>query len=592
MKKREKNNDKSDKKPKSSSSPKEILTFLKPYRLLIVGLLLFIGSSSVLNLAIPRLLGNVIDSYQKSPDLSLVSQISLIFVLALAIFGFTIVQIFITTWSSEKIARDLRLKLAQKVSKSSYQWVNKRTPSELLTNFTSDVDSVKNLITQGLVAAFSAFILLFGSIFLLLTTNLRLGFIAISILPIIIIAFGLIFGRVGGLFRKAQENLSQINKVINESVIGAALIRILNSQIYEETKFETVNARSKEIGYGIVDLFSSLIPIVNLVSNMAIVIILWFGGNLIQQNELTLGQFSSFLSYFSLLITPIFILGFVSSTISRSSVSLSRINSVLDDDEGMVADSKDKIAKKITGKIEFKNVSLSYGKRTVLKDISFVIMPNTRNAMLGPTAAGKTQMFSLITGLVKPTSGVILIDDLPLDSYDQKSLFGQLGLVFQDSILFNSSLKENILLSSEEAGTDEQNLNRAIATANLSELIESMPQKLATIVSERGSNLSGGQKQRIMLARALSLDPKILLLDDFTARVDIHTERTILSDLKKNYQDLTLISITQKIESIMDYDQILLFMEGELLISGKHSQLIQESIEYKQIWESQQTTEA
>jgi ATP-binding cassette subfamily B protein len=190
-----------------------------------------------------------------------------------------------------------------------------------------------------------------------------------------------------------------------------------------------------------------------------------------------------------------------------------------------------------------------------------------------------------------------LIDGIDLQDFDKKSLFSQLGLVFQDSIIFNTTLRENISFSEDfQKDKTKKNevdilLQKAIQTATLEDLITSLPDGLETQISERGSNLSGGQKQRLMLARSLAINPKILLLDDFTARVDINTEKQILKNLSQNYPDLTLISITQKIDPIKDYDQIFLFMEGELLASGKHDYLLQNSLEYEQIWESQQSAE-
>jgi ATP-binding cassette subfamily B protein len=192
----------------------------------------------------------------------------------------------------------------------------------------------------------------------------------------------------------------------------------------------------------------------------------------------------------------------------------------------------------------------------------------------------------LLTGLLTPSKGEIFIDGKNINEYDKESLHSQVGFVFQDSILFNLSLRENIAFSNV-AG--DAYLDKAIKTAELEDFIDTLPEKLDTIVSERGTSLSGGQKQRIMLARALALNPKILLLDDFTSRVDNRTEAKILSNIAKNYPDLTLISVTQKIQSVEHYDQIVLLMEGEVLAKGTHEELIKSSTEYVQIYDSQKS---
>jgi ATP-binding cassette subfamily B protein len=263
--------------------------------------------------------------------------------------------------------------------------------------------------------------------------------------------------------------------------------------------------------------------------------------------------------------------------LSRAGVSLKRINEVLD---APIKKNTGTLKKTIQGKIEFKNVS--YGP--ILKDISFTIEPQTRTAIIGPTGGGKTQLFYLMSGLIAPSSGEILIDGTPIQEYDQETLFTQIGLVFQDSIIFNATLRENISLQ----GKGE--IEKALEVAELDELVKDLPQGLNTMISERGTSLSGGQKQRLMLARALAIHPKVLLLDDFTARVDITTEKSILNNINKEYIDITIVSITQKIEPIKSYDHIIVLMEGELVGEGRHDDLLNTSFEYQQIYQSQQTT--
>lgn len=228
-----------------------------------------------------------------------------------------------------------------------------------------------------------------------------------------------------------------------------------------------------------------------------------------------------------------------------------------------------------------------YGDKPALKDVSLSIKAGSQTAIIGPTAAGKSQLLYLLTGLIKPGSGTIEFDGRNLTDYNREAFHGQIGFVFQDSIIFNMSLRENIAFS--KTVTDES-LEKAIDTSELRDFIDSLPQKLDTIVSERGVSLSGGQKQRIMLARALALNPKILLLDDFTARVDKKTEQTILCNLQNNYPDLTLISVTQRISPVKGFDQIVLLMEGEVIAHGKHKELKETCTEYAQIYNSQRST--
>jgi ATP-binding cassette subfamily B protein len=241
----------------------------------------------------------------------------------------------------------------------------------------------------------------------------------------------------------------------------------------------------------------------------------------------------------------------------------------------------------LRGDIDLRHVVVKFGDKVALKDVSLSVKAGTRTAVIGPTAAGKTQLLYLLTGLLAPTSGSVEYDGRSIDEYDKTTLHQQVGFVFQDATMFNLTLRENIGFSKTVKDAD---LEKAIATAELKEFVDGLPQRLETVVSERGTSLSGGQKQRIMLARALALNPRVLLLDDFTARVDTTTERKILENVRRNYPGLTLLSVTQKIAPVEDYDQIVLLMEGEVLAAGTHQLLLETCPEYVQIYDSQRST--
>jgi len=352
----------------------------------------------------------------------------------------------------------------------------------------------------------------------------------------------------------------------------------------EYNKFLDANTEAKNLGLSILKLFATLIPIVVFVANMASLVILALGGHYVITGAMSLGDFAAFSSYLVILIFPIIIIGFISNFIVQASVSYARIYAVLDAPE---TEDTGTVSTPLKGKIEMQHVSVIYGDKPALKSVSLTIESGSRTAVIGPTAAGKTQLLHLLTGLIQPNSGSILFDGLSINDYDKETFQHQIGFVFQDSVIFNMSLRENIAFN--EKVTDAS-LSKAIETSELSDFILSLPQGLDTIVSERGTSLSGGQKQRIMLARALALNPKILLLDDFTARVDSQTEQKILSNVAKNYPEITLLSVTQKIASVVDYGQIILLEEGEILASGTHEWLMETCPEYVQIFNSQRST--
>jgi len=352
----------------------------------------------------------------------------------------------------------------------------------------------------------------------------------------------------------------------------------------EFDKFLKANTEARDIGLSILRLFAGLIPVITFTANMATLSILALGGHFVINNTMSLGDFAAFNSYLSQLIFPILVIGFMSNIIAQATASFQRINSVL---EATDTSETGTVIETLRGEIELKDVSIIYGQRPALKHISFAVKAGSKIAVIGPTAAGKSQLLFLLTGLIKPNEGTILFDGRNIDDYDSESFHSQVGFVFQDSIIFNMSIRENIAFS--DTVTDES-LEKAINTAELRDFVDALPDQLSTIVSERGASLSGGQKQRIMLARALAINPKVLLLDDFTARVDTGTENKILANVQQNYPGLTLISVTQKIASVEHYDKIILLMEGEIIASGTHDELMHSSPEYVQIFNSQQST--
>ncbi len=574
------------KKEKQQGPPKPkgpgLTSLLKPYRTMVALLIFFALLSNGINLALPRIIAAGIDDY---PSHYTLNKILIEFIsAAVIIFIFTYLQSIVQTNTAERVARDLRTKLASKISIQSFMSVEKANPSRLLTNLTADVDSVKLFVSQAIVTIASSLIIIIGACIMLFSINWKLAFVVITIIPIIATAFYMVTKRVRPIFMKGREIIDRLNKVINESILGSALIRVINSQQPEYEKFLSANEQAKTLGLSILRLFAWLIPVIVFTASLAGTSILTLGGKFVINGTMTLGDFAAFNAYLSLLIFPIILIGFMSNLIAQSSASYQRLHMVLD-----MPDPKEEgsITTELKGAVTVENLSLAYGQKPVLKNISFTVEAGTTMAIIGPTAAGKSQLLYLLTGLLKPNEGNILFDHKDINQYNKENFYKHVGFVFQDSILFNMSIRENIAFS--DTVTDES-LAKAIETAELKDFIDALPNKLNTIVSERGTSLSGGQKQRIMLARALAVNPRILLLDDFTARVDTRTEKKILENVRRNYPGITLISITQKIASAAAFDQVILLMEGELVAGGTHRVLMATSPEYVQIEQSQQST--
>jgi len=574
-------------KTKGGAPPKKpkpkIYAMVFGYRKLIALLSFFTVGASLLGLLIPKIIARAIDSFVQVHTIK--EQLLWEFaIITFLIFIFTYLQSVVQSYASEVVARDLRQQLAQKIAQQNYSYVTEVSPARLLTNLTSDVDAVKLFVGMAVGNLISSYCLIIGASILLLITNWKLALLVLLLISVIWVARSVIMKKIRKFFMQVQAILDRLNKVINESILGAALIRVLNTPQQEYNKFIDANTTARNLRLSIVKYLSIFIPVITTVSGLSSMLILLLGGHFVITGSMSLGDFSAFNSYIALMIFPIIMIGFMSNIIAQSSASYERVSALLLTEPPKKAGS---LAVQLTGPVQLSRITLRFGEKKVLNDVSLSIQPGTKAAIIGPTAAGKTQLLYMLSGLVHPQDGKVLYSGVSLEEIDKQLFHRQMGLVFQDSVIFNLTIRENIAFSEDVTSED---LHKAIRAAELTDFIESLPNKLETIISERGLNLSGGQKQRIMLARALALNPKVLLLDDFTARVDAQTEKRILENVSTLYPGITLISVTQKIASVTDYDQSVLLMEGEVIASGTHAQLLNSSPEYNQLFESQKST--
>ncbi len=551
---------------------------VKQYRGLLGIMLILVAALTALSLAIPNLTGEIIKTLEVGT-----TNWGLLWLFGGAVFLLLVVELAQVTVSAifrEKVGFDLRKKLMDKVTTQNYADVNKIGIGQIITLFGSDVGSVKDIMAGELVLSIKAIMLFIGALALLFFTNWKLGLIALVSLPIIVGAFIYIFRSITALFTEAQEIQTDLNNSISQNIYGANLVRVQNSQGWETAKFNFQTGRSRENSFKVISAFSSLIPIINTITNWTTFGILYFGALTYIAGQIKLGDINAYITYYALLTAPIFIIGFNSQGIARLGVSLKRINELMNSKEQKPTGSHKAAIKK---GIEVKGVNLEYGGKHVLKNVNFTIPVGIKTAILGPTGAGKSLLINILTGMIYPTTGEVLVDGKELSKWDADHLKDRITTVYQESLIFSGDLMQNVVLNRP---FDQTNFDSAIETSTLTKLVETKGS-----VSELGGNLSGGQKQRLTLARALYNYPQFLLLDDFTARVDSETESKIQSRLASNYPDTTLVTISQTIETIKNYDQIILIMEGEILAIGNHKELLKKSPEYNQILASQQTVE-
>src|SRR6185437_8358048 len=376
--------------PQRPSKP-SLLALLKPYRGWVAILVALTIVANALNLLGPQLIAVAIDSYDAghfNPAL-IVTEFAL---LAGTVFAFTYLQSVVQTYASERVARDLRRQVIGKIALHDYAFIQDVSPAKLLTNLTSDIDAVKMFVAQAIASIVSSLFLIVGAIVLL-------------VIPIIGGTFFFVLSRVRPLFRKSQEAIDWLNKVINESIIGAALVRLLNSRDTEFRKFVAANAEARDLGFKVIRLFSGLIPIITFSASLATLSILVFGGHLVIAGQLSLGNFTAFNSYLAILIFPIIIIGFMSNVMARAGASYARVAEVM---SAPVSKSIGTIRSTIRGEIVVSDLTVKYGQKAALQGVSFVARAGSRTAVIGPTAAGKTQLLYAMTGLIRPASGQVL----------------------------------------------------------------------------------------------------------------------------------------------------------------------------------------
>ncbi len=476
-------------KEKKTGKRAGLFNVLGPYKGIVIVLIIMALAGSAVNLLIPRIIAHAIDAFSAN-NFNIRIVIMQFLAAAAGIFIFTLSQGLIQTFTSERVAKDLRKKVSDKISHQSYSYILKSDPAKFLTNLTSDMDSVKMFVSQAFVNIISSLFVIIGAAVLLISINWKLALAVLVIVPIIATAFFIVFRKVKVIFRKSRELIDALNRIINESILGSALIRVLNSQQPESQKFLEKNMESRDLGLLIVKLFSVLIPIVMFVSNMAVVTILALGGHFVVAGTLSLGNFAAFNSYLIMLIFPIIMIGFMSNIIASATASYGRIRQVLEEPPPEVPGS---ILTDIRGNIRMEKVSLSYGEKPVLKEVSFSIPEGSNTAIIGPTAAGKSQLLYLLSNLLKPDAGKIEIDGVSIEDYSEEVFHQQLGVVFQDSVMFNLSLKENIAFNDS---VKEEALIKAMETAELADFIETLPDKLDTLVSETRDQPLGRTKTK------------------------------------------------------------------------------------------------
>jgi ABC-type multidrug transport system fused ATPase/permease subunit len=568
-----------------------LFAYLRKYTSYMVFALIFLAISIVLNLTQPKLIEWAIDS---GITPAIVHNIVMggvgIFLLGVVGNLANLVSGYLFIRSGQGMAHELRGSMFKKVVSFSFINFDKWRTGELMVRLNSDVNTVRMFIRMGLFMIAQSIIMIIGSVVFMFNTDVRLA----SIMALLMggtLAFSITFvSFLRPLFLKMRAKLDELNNTLQENLAGAKVVRAFNRQLLEREKFGLKNRgfymTAIKIGY----LFGTVIPFMMFIGNLAITLILWLGGTEIIQNYhagttgFTLGQLIAFNNYAMMAIFPLIMLGMVLNFISMASASAERIFQVLKEEPGISTPENPVLPEKITGRIEFDGISFGYGEgEDAVQDVTLTIEPGEKIGIIGGTGSGKSSLASLIPRLYDPRKGRIRIDGIDIKEYDPIELRRKIGIVLQDPILFSGGIRQNILYGNPEGGESV-----AEWAAKIAQAMPFIDEKgWDGSIGERGTSLSGGQRQRVAIARAVASKPAILILDDVTSSLDLATERNVTKGIYEGLDGITVLIISQKIQTIKMSDRIIVMDKGRISGIGPHDALIQNNEIYRKIAETQ-----
>lgn len=567
---------------------RRFLRYLLPYWKPTLGALVGLLFVNLANLVTPQLLRLLIDEGIAQLDMNTVWWVVGGLVAAALVRGlFNFLQQYWSEIASQGVAYDLRNTIYKKLQNLSFSYHDQSQTGRLMTRMTSDVEMVRMFIGRGVVMLLSAVVMIIGVMVLMIIMNWQLALVVFAVLPLIFILFALFIRKIMPTSRRVQKKLGTLNSILQENLAGLRVVKAFTREEVEIERYQLQNQALKAENITLAKLTSILFPLIFTVANFATVGVVWVGGVMVINQTLTLGEVVAFISYISYILQPVFMVGMIGALLSRAEASGERIFEVIDARSDVEEKENALELAEIEGKVEFDRVSFRYvgGQEPVLRDLSFTAQPGETIAVLGQTGAGKSSIINLIPRFYDVTSGRVLIDGQDIRDLSLDSLRRQIGIVLQETNLFSGSIAENIAYGRPDA--ERKQIVEAAQAAQIDDFIQGLPDGYDTLVGERGVGLSGGQKQRIAIARAILVNPRILILDDSTSSVDAETEYQIQKALEELMKNRTSFVIAQRISTVRNADKILLLDQGRLAAEGTHQRLIRESELYVQILETQ-----
>lgn len=563
------------------------LSYLRPYWRLTAGAYLALLGINALALTVPQFIRWIVDRGIGGQDVRLLG-LSVLALLGLMLIkgGLTLLQGQWTETASQSVAYDLRNAIHRKLSDLSFSYHDRTETGQILSRAVQDVERIRFVTGRAFLRLMHAVILLFGTMVVLAWMNPGLALLALSTMPLL----GYRAFQLGRRFRPLslaiQQQLAVLTTRLEQNLRGARVVKAFAQEENEIARFDRENDRWFALSARLARLRAFNVPLIELIANASLVFIIWYGGFLVTQGQLTLGELVAFSTYLAQLVQPVRRLGMIIPALLHAAAAGERVFEILDT-VSEVQEAPDAMPlPPVRGHVRFEHVSFAYfGRHRVLTDVAFQALPGEVIALLGATGSGKSTIINLIPRFYDPTEGRITIDGHDICHVTLNSLRDQIGIVLQETMLFAATVRENIAFGRPDA--NEEEIIEAALAAQAHSFISEMPNGYDTLVGERGVTLSGGQRQRIAIARALLKDPRILILDDATSSVDTETEQLIQMALERLMRGRTSFVIAQRLSTLRMADLILVLEKGSIAARGTHAELPRTSGLYAEIYHHQ-----
>ncbi len=573
-----------------------MLKYLKKYWFFALLAPLFMIGEVLMDLFQPGMMSTIVDEGVLGLSNGGVGDLNLVVVEGVKMIGvvflggvFGVLCGVCTNIASQNFGNDMRKDCFQKIMTLSLEQTDQFSTGSLITRVTNDITQVQNMVAQCIRGFIRMMMFFVGGIFFMIQLDLSFGVVVLCALPLVMVTVIFFISKVTPLYGKLQKKLDRVNSVMQENVTGVRVVKAYVKEDYEEKRFFDANDELVGTQLRVLVLLSYMMPIMNIIMNVAVVAVIYVGAIQVKAGDVTPGNVMAAITYLSQILNSVMMLAMLFQTVSRGTASMKRINEVLTCTPVIVNGEEETTQPETErGSVEFRSVSFSYPQAkgdAVLKDISVKIRAGETFAILGATGCGKSSLVNLIPRFYDVTGGQVLVDGKDVRDYDLEELRGKVSIALQQSELFSKTIKENIAWGNPDA-TDEE-IRKAARIAQAEEFILKQPDGYDTIVAEKGMSLSGGQKQRIAISRAVIKHAEILIFDDSTSALDLKTEANLYQALKESYPNVTKIIIAQRIASVKNADRIAVLDNGRIADCGTHEELLKRSEIYRDIYTSQ-----